>query len=91
MRKKKGFELRDVCGEHVVMAYGMENIDFCKIISLNETAAFLWQGVGDGDFTAELIADLLCNEHDVDRVRALADSEAILAQWAKEGLLELPA
>ena len=45
MRKKKGFELRDVCGEHVIMAYGMENIDFSKIISLNETAAFLWKAV----------------------------------------------
>ena len=45
MRKKKGFELRDVCGEHVIMAYGMENIDFSKISSLNETAAFLWKAV----------------------------------------------
>lgn len=88
MRKKKGFELRDVCGEHVLMAYGMENIDFSKIVSLNETAAFLWQGVGDGDFTAEAMARLLCDEYEVEHSRALADSQDILAQWAQEGLVE---
>ncbi len=88
MRKKKGFELRDVCGEHVIMAYGMENIDFSKIISLNETAAFLWQAVGDGEFTAEAMASFLCGEYEVERDRALADSAAILAQWTQEGLLE---
>lgn len=88
MKKKKGFELRDVCGEHVIMAYGMENIDFSKIISLNDTAAFLWQAVGDGVFTAEAMASLLCDEYEVERDRALADSEAILAQWTQEGLVE---
>ena len=88
MKKKKGFELRDVCGEHVIMAYGMENMDFSKIISLNDTAAFLWQGVGEGDFTAEVMADLLCGEYEVEHDRALADSQAILAQWSQEGLLE---
>ena len=42
MRIKDGFELREICGEHVILSHGMDNIDFSKIISLNETAAFLW-------------------------------------------------
>ena len=42
MRIKKGFELRDVCGEHIIVAYGIENIDFNKVISLNESATYLW-------------------------------------------------
>lgn len=41
MRIKEGFELREICGEHVILSHGMDNIDFSKIISLNETAAFL--------------------------------------------------
>lgn len=43
MRIKDGFELREICGEHVILSHGMDNIDFSKIISLNETAAFLWK------------------------------------------------
>ena len=37
MRIKDGFELREICGEHVILSHGMDNIDFSKIISLNET------------------------------------------------------
>ena len=43
MRKKPGFNLRDVCGEQIVVAEGKENIDFSNIISMNETSAFLWE------------------------------------------------
>ena len=39
MKIKKGFELRNVCGEHVVIATGIENVDFSKMITLNESAA----------------------------------------------------
>ena len=45
MRIKKGFVLRDVCGEKIVVAEGKENIDFTKIINMNESAAFLWEKV----------------------------------------------
>ena len=53
MRIKKGFELRDVCGEHIIVAYGIENIDFNKVISLNESATYLWKNVVDKDFDVE--------------------------------------
>ena len=28
MRIKDGFELREICGEHVILSHGMDNIDF---------------------------------------------------------------
>lgn len=28
MRIKEGFELREICGEHVILSHGMDNIDF---------------------------------------------------------------
>lgn len=44
MRIKDGFELREICGEHVILSHGMDNIDFSKIISLNETCGKrLWE------------------------------------------------
>lgn len=54
MRIKDGFELREICGEHVILSHGMDNIDFSKIISLNETAAFLWkEAVGKEEISEE--------------------------------------
>ena len=43
MKQKEGFVLRTVCGEHVIVGEGLGTIDFGKLISLNETAAWLWK------------------------------------------------
>lgn len=39
MRQKQGFVLREVCGENVIVAEGIEVVDFSNLISLNGTAA----------------------------------------------------
>ena len=36
MKAKKGFNLRNVCGEQIIVAEGKENIDFSNIISMND-------------------------------------------------------
>lgn len=88
MRKKKGFVLRDICGEHIIVSEGMENIDFSKIINLNDSAAFLWQAAGDGDFDAALLAAKLTEEYDVDKDTALADATEMARQWMEAGIAE---
>ena len=45
MRTKKGFKLREVCGEKILLAEGVENIDFSDIISMNASSAYLWEQV----------------------------------------------
>ena len=56
MKKKVGFKLRSICGEQVIVAEGKENIDFSKIISMNETSAYLWEAVEGKEFTADTLA-----------------------------------
>ena len=86
MKIKKGFELREVCGENIIVAYGKENIDFNKVISLNESASYLWKNIVDKDFTAETLASLLQQEYDVDAETATRDATALLDEWTKVGL-----
>ena len=88
MKIKNGFELREVCGEHIIVAYGKENIDFNKVISLNESATFLWKNIMDKDFDAEMLASLLCQEYDVDDETASRDAKALLDEWTKVGLVQ---
>ena len=88
MRIKKGFELRDVCGEHIIVAYGIENIDFNKVISLNESATYLWRNIVDKDFDVETMASLLQQEYEVDAETAKRDAQALLDEWTKVGLTE---
>ncbi len=89
MRQKKGFVLREVCGENVIVAEGLEVINFNKMLSLNESAAFCWKRAAAlGDFTVDDLADALCEEYEVSRDTAAADVEAMLAQWQKIGVVE---
>ena len=72
MRIKKGFVLRRMCGEHVVTADSLEQINFNKLVTLNESAAYLWQAVEDRDFSPELLAGLLAERYGIDHDRASA-------------------
>ena len=88
MRVKKGFELREVCGENIIVAYGRENINFNKVISLNESAKYLWKNIVDKDFDADTLANLLCQEYEVDAETANRDARALLDEWINVGLVE---
>ena len=88
MKIKQGFELREVCGEHIIVAYGRENIDFNKVIGLNESATYLWKNIVDKDFDAETMASLLQQEYEVDAETASRDANALLDEWIKVGLVE---
>lgn len=88
MKVKQGFELRDICGEKVILATGIENVDFNQMISLNETAAYLWQAVGQDEFDAQRLADLLCEAYEVNPDTALADAENVIQQWTECGIVE---
>ncbi|MBQ8336179.1 MAG: PqqD family protein [Bacteroidaceae bacterium] len=89
MRIKEGFELQNVCGEHIVIPAGEENVDFSRIISLNPTAAYLWENVaGRENFTVEDLAKLLLDEYEVDEQTALEDCKLIAERWEEVGLAE---
>ena len=88
MKQKEGFVLREVCGEKVIVGEGLGAIDFGKLISLNETAAWLWEKAGElGEFDAESLAEALCESYDVTPETALTDVRNLLATWLELGLL----
>ncbi|MBO5185669.1 MAG: PqqD family protein [Prevotella sp.] len=88
MITKKGFNLRTICGEQIIVAEGVENIDFSKIISMNESAAYLWQQVQGRDFTAEELIELLTQEYDVDNETAEKDIQDMIKTWYDAGIIE---
>lgn len=86
---KKGFILRQVCGENVIVGEGLDAINFGKLLSLNETAAWLWQQAAEmGIFNVEALTDKLCEEYEVERQQATNDVCAILDKWQEVGVIE---
>ena len=89
MKTKKGFHLRNVFGDYAIVAEGIENIDFSKIISMNESAAFLWQKIDGADnFTIDDLTNYLCEEYEVDGEQAKADAKALCKEWADAGIID---
>lgn len=88
MKIKKGFVLRDVCGEKVIMGEGVGALDFGRLLCLNDTAAFLWEVASTGEFTVDSLAERLCQEYDVSEDQARSDISAIVAQWQEVKVIE---
>ena len=88
MKTKKGFKLRSICGENVIVAEGIENIDFSRIISMNESAAYLWSNVQGKDFDADTLVKLILDEYDTDEATARCDIEALIHKWEEAGIVE---
>ena len=83
-----GFRLRDVMGQATVIGEGAGQVNFNKLITLNESAAFLWKSVEGKEFDAVVLTGLLCDEYGIDTELAKRDAEAILEKWVKIGLVE---
>lgn len=87
MKIKKGFELMDVCGAHVIISHGTENINFTKVINLNDSAADVWNAVVDKNFTVDDMVNALLSEYEVDEETARKDCEQLVQQWRDAELL----
>ncbi|MBO7418197.1 MAG: PqqD family protein [Bacteroidaceae bacterium] len=90
MKLKKGFVLREVCGEQVIMGEGLGAINFGRLLCLNETSAWLWKQASEmGEFTIDSLTDRLTEEYDVSVAEAKADVEGIVSEWQQVGVVDL--
>ena len=88
MKICEGMVLRSLAGCFIVTGDGRSPVDFSKVISLNETAAYLWNEVKDKEFTVDDLAALLTARYEVDEATAKADSQKLTDTWREAGLLE---
>lgn len=88
MKTKKGYKLRSLGNEFILVAEGIEAVDFTRMISMNESSAFLWEAVEDKDFDVEMLSNLLVEEYGIDHETALHDAEALLQSWQNAGVIE---
>lgn len=87
MKIKKGFVLRNVVDEYIVMPTGDNIAKFEGAVVLNEVSAFVFKQLENSVSRDDLLAALL-NEFEVDETTAAADLDALLRQFTDLGLLE---
>ena len=76
MKLKKGFVLREVAGETVVVPVEAE-LNFNGMITLNDSAKTLWRAL-ENETTTEDLVKALCSEFDVDEATAQSDVELFI-------------
>ena len=93
MKTIEGFKLRKLGNEYILVGESMALINFNKMVTLNESAAFLWEKAetltkAKGAFTAEDLTDCMTAEYEVSRDRAFADVQSTLQAWLDAGVIE---
>ena len=87
MKIKKGFVVRKVGNEHVVVPVGELSKTFHGMINLNETGAFLWNFFTTEHTVDEAVA-ALCAEYEVEEERARADAEKFAEVLTQSAFVE---
>ncbi len=87
MKKVEGLTLRHIASENVIVAQSSENINLSRIISLNETAAWLWNSLSDSEFQKNTLVELLIENYEVDEVTARKDIDELVNSWIKAGII----
>ncbi|MGN1210510.1 MAG: PqqD family protein [Candidatus Cryptobacteroides sp.] len=88
MKFIEGFVLREIAGQAIITGEGIRQINFNKLLSLNETAAWLWKQLDGKSFTVEDVAKLLEEEYEISHETATADAASIVSQWTEAGVIE---
>lgn len=91
MKTKKGFKLRQLGDEWILIGEGIEQVNFNKMITMNETAAFLWTKAVElkgKDISAEQMQQWLLDEYEVSPEQALTDAKLTIDNWLEIGIAE---
>ena len=87
MKIKKGFVVRTVGGENIVVPVGEMSKSFHGMINLNETGKFLWDFFTQ-EHTLEESVDALCAEYEVDCTLAEKDAKKFMEILLNNGFAD---
>lgn len=87
MKIVKGFVLRSLSGDNVVMPQGSALMKLNGLLILNETSAFIWKNM-DGEFEINDLVTKVCEEYKVDENKAKKDVEEFIERLKTVGCVE---
>lgn len=88
MKKIDGFVMRRLGQDAMIVAESVDLVDFDRIVSLNTSAAYVWESLPDTDFNTQTIANLLLRRYDVEEEIARKDAEELANNWLKAGIIK---
>lgn len=87
MKKNKNFIVREIAGETILVPSEETAHDFNGMISLTDTAAFIWEHIEEAADFNQLV-DMILNEYEVDRETAAVDASDFVMQLLQHGMIQ---
>ena len=88
MKKRTDMVLRKVGSKYMMVEAGRDEANGADVYTLNETAACLWERIGNEEVCEEALAQRLSDSYQIDLSRALQDVNRQLEVWRSMGLIE---
>ena len=89
MKAIKGFKLRPLGSEYILIGESVELVNFNKMITMNESAAYLWKQVQElPSFDEAKLTELLLAEYEVSPEQAAHDARETAQRWLDAGIVE---
>ena len=87
MKIKENLVLRRIGSEYVIIVPGKESVDLTEVYTLNETSAWIWEQFKNKEFAIDEIVDLVLQQYEVDRERAMNDVQTFVDILRAGGLI----
>lgn len=87
MKIKKGYLVKEVAGENVVVSTEKREIDFDYIIHLNDSAKLLFEALMENDLTEKDLVNILTNNYEVSKEVATKDVIEFVEMLKVNGIL----
>ncbi len=87
MKRSENFVLKELMGSFVLVPIGDAAMNLNGIITLNESAKFLWDAAV-GEFELNDLVDALISEYEIDIQTATEGAEVFLKRMKEEGCIE---
>ena len=88
MKIKDGFVLEEVGGGYLAVAVGERAKEFCGLVRMNGTGAFLWNLLAGKDMTEDELVAAVLDEYEVDEARVRIYVAAFSAKLRENGIIE---
>ena len=88
MKLKDNLTIRKIGDEYMMVSESGSGLDYTRVISLNNSAAYLVMEVQQKEFTKEEWVTMLIDKYEVDKERAEADVQLLIDKLRKEGLFD---
>ena len=87
MRIAKEFILREIAGECVLVPTGATTQEFNGLITMSDTARFIWEHIEQAESLEDMI-EMILEEYEIDEETARKDAVGFISQLLQAGFVE---